>query len=247
MSKYTTEVRYICEFYAGLDESKDYDDVDGIISNSMGKIFDFDFPIFDEAYRGVLERKILKHYYTREIGFETVGLWKLKLNTRMNEIMPYYNKLYNSELINFNPLYDVDITTDHQKVNTDKTTGENSSSGEWSDSREGSEERDTTGWNLFQDTPQNGLTDVSNMNYLSNATKVTNDDDVSTSDSGSGSNESSGEFENNFKGIEDYLQHVSGSTGGASYSRKLKEYRETFLNIDVKVINELKDLFIYLW
>ena len=49
-------------------------------------IFDFDFPIFDEDYKIPLEKKILRHYYLREIGFETLGVWKLKLNDKLNEI-----------------------------------------------------------------------------------------------------------------------------------------------------------------
>ena len=87
MSKYTTELRYICEMYAG-GESKGYSDVNKVIQAAIPKVFDFDFPIFDEAYRNVLCTKILKHYYTREIAAETVGLWKLWLDTKMNEIMP---------------------------------------------------------------------------------------------------------------------------------------------------------------
>ena len=112
MSKYTTEVRYICEFYAGRTESGDYDEIDDIISDSADTVIG-NYPIFDENYREVLNAKILKHYYTREICEETVGLWKLRLNARMNEIMPYYNKLYESELLQFNPFYDVDLHTDH--------------------------------------------------------------------------------------------------------------------------------------
>ena len=67
MSKYTTEVRYICEYYASLSESADYTSVNEIISKSRDKIFSFDYPIFDESYREILETKILKRYYTREI------------------------------------------------------------------------------------------------------------------------------------------------------------------------------------
>ena len=113
MSKYTTEVRFICETLAGYDMSQGYGNVDKIINDSWAKIFNFDFPIFDEAYRQVLCKKILMHYYTREIGFETVGLWKLKLQTLLNEIMPYYNKLYQTETLEFNPLYDVNYTKTH--------------------------------------------------------------------------------------------------------------------------------------
>lgn len=109
MAKYTTQVRSICESLSGLEESKGYSQINTIIAESRDQIFE-DYPIFDENYRVVLNTKILKHYYTREIGMETFGLWKHFLNTRLNEIMPYYNKLYNSELLNFNPLYDVDYT-----------------------------------------------------------------------------------------------------------------------------------------
>ena len=108
MSKYTTEVRYICEHYAGLTESTGFEDVDKIVEKARKKIFS-NYPIFDENHRAELEKKILKHYYTREIGFETVGLFKLYLNNRMAEIMPYYNKLYESETFEFNPFINTDF------------------------------------------------------------------------------------------------------------------------------------------
>ena len=114
MSKYTTEVRFICEDAAGYEHSVGYDKVEDVIDKSWQKVFDFDFPIFDEDYRSVLCKKIIKHYYTREIGFETIGLWKLKLNMMMNEIMPFYNKLYETELLKFNPLNDADYTKTHE-------------------------------------------------------------------------------------------------------------------------------------
>lgn len=118
MSKYTTEVRFICENANDLDASEGYLSINEIITNAIPKVFNFDFPIFDESYREVLERKILKHFYTREICEETVGLWKLRLDTKLNEIMPYYNKLYESELLEFNPLYTANLTRT-RKTNLD--------------------------------------------------------------------------------------------------------------------------------
>ena len=135
MSKYTTELRFICETEAGKTESVGLSKVDEVITAALPKIFDFDFPIFDENYRVPLETKIIRHYYTREIGLETYGLWKLKLQTKLNEIMPYYNKLYESELYKYNPLYDVDMTTTHvgrrtgENTNIDSRISERSNSG----------------------------------------------------------------------------------------------------------------------
>lgn len=118
MSKYTTELRFICEEAAGLTESEGYNNVNQIIAAARPKIFDFSYPIFDEEYRPVLETKILKHFYTQEIGSETVGRWRLMLDATMNEIMPWYNKLYRDGLQLINPFISDDLETTFDKSGT---------------------------------------------------------------------------------------------------------------------------------
>lgn len=353
MSKYTTEVRFICESYAGLDESKGYNSVNSIIDTARTQIFDFNYPIFDEAYRPILERKILKHYYTREICEETVGLWKLRLDAKMNEIMPYFNKLYNSELIEFNPLYEVDYNRQGEKNDTNKQTGTNNNTRNSTDSgsdvltnnltnknvqsgtdtrtnnltytsndggtesRSGSSRKggsDTTSnqardkyeeWNLYSDTPQGGIEgivgaenepSVVDDGYLTNARHVLHDGNGTTSSSTTNyggtdttndsttfgkTNTSSntgtvadqyGKTDTETKtgtattqfgkknittdnggnslqaeSTEEYLEHVYGRMSGTSPSKLIMEYRETFLNIDMMVIDALKNLFFNLW
>ncbi len=375
MSKYTTEVRYICETAAGYEESKGFADVDTIIADSIDSIFSFDFPIFDESYRNVLCTKILRHYYTREIGFETVGLWKLKLQTKLTEIMPYYNKLYESELLKFNPLYDVDLQTTHvgdkagesnkvtannkEENRSDVSSIENERNEQGSNSRssnslegenknvnsssEGStasvgnskldrtREADESGTNektgignnnytentsgvnydLYSDTPQGALVDVDQEEYLTNARKITDsknkssknddtkidnekynknneetseeknetnsfsndnvkneygeenartsvsnettDNNTSITDKGNRSNigvanlAENGTSLDKYNSTESYALHVIGKQAGASFSKLLREFRDTFLNIDLDVINSLSDLFFNLW
>lgn len=121
MSKYTSQVRFICETYAGYSDSKGYNDVDDVINKSWQKIFDFNFPIFDDNYKEPLCKKILMNFYTQEIGEETVALWKLRLRQTLNRIMPYYNQLYNSELLKFDPLNDVDYTRTLKGTQTGQT------------------------------------------------------------------------------------------------------------------------------
>lgn len=251
MSKYTTQVRFICETSAGLTESAGYSSVNEIIQRAIPNVFNFEFPIYDEGYRNVLCTKILKHYYTREIGAETVGLWKLWLDTRLNEIMPYYNQLYKSAMIEFNPMHDVDLTTEYLKTNdgtndTAEISTENSSgnNGEIAVS-----EGENVSRNLFSDTPQGALDNIENETYLTNATKNTNE----------GSNSSSRDYEYNgnrtinrndkvtLKSTEEYLHTIKGKSGGISYSKRLNEFRNTFINIDAMIIDELKDLFLNLW
>lgn len=62
------------------------------------------YPIFDENYREVLNKKIVDEYYFREIGVETPARFKHHLNHTMDMIMPYYNQLYESELLEIDPL-----------------------------------------------------------------------------------------------------------------------------------------------
>ena len=194
MSKYTTEVRFICETYAGLSESVGYENVNDVISKARPKVFDFDYTLFDPEYKPVLETKILKHYYTREIAAETVGLWKLWLDARMNEIMPLFNKLYEAETLKYSPLFDTDITTEHHGKSDDvehtEDTGKVTNSGTdttthtGTDTRKHDSQTDTTGetttnnddWSMFSDTPQGGLNGIKNDKYLTNATHGTAND-----------------------------------------------------------------------
>ncbi len=126
MSKYTTEVRNIVETYAGYDERANYPDVDSCIDIAIPKIFDVDnIPVYVPEHKTLLFHKILLHYYQREIGFETTGLWKLKLNTKLKEIMPYYNQLYASELLEYDPLQNVNNWHEHQGVYEDTSKVDN--------------------------------------------------------------------------------------------------------------------------
>ena len=168
MSKYTTEVRYICEVNAGLTESTGGNDVEQVIANSRAKIFDFNYPIYDESYRSILETKILKHFYTREIGLETVGLWKLKLNTKMNEIMPYYNQLYKSALLEFNPLW----TDDYQALHNRKIDGINENN-QFSTSSENSSEHNL-GTITNDETAINSTKDNETLNQNNNTDSISN-------------------------------------------------------------------------
>lgn len=132
MANYTTQLRTIVEMNSNKKRSG-YGDIPRLIGEARTKIFDFPYPIFDPNYKEPLERKILMHFYTREICEETVGLWKLRLADKMNEIMPYYNQLYESELLKFNPFHDIDYVMTHKgranerkqqnaEQNTDGTT-----------------------------------------------------------------------------------------------------------------------------
>lgn len=283
MSHYTTELRYICENYAGLIESVGYKSINEILTKARSKIFSFDYPIFDESYRAPLETKILKHYYTQEIGLETVGLWLLKLDTKLNEIMPYYNQLYKSATIEFNPLYNVDYTIDYSKKgsesgedkrgitktgNTNTETSENVS-GKTNNMINGKTTAEitteTSQIDKYADTPQGALTGVLTGEYLTNARDIegkekqinnttnegtsdtTNKEDRTIDEQGNYNESTNDNLTHMANTTEEYIQRVTGKQGGNTYSKDIMEYRETLINIDMMIINELDDLFMKIW
>ena len=246
MSKYTTELRFILETYAGLVESVGYDNTNEVITAGLPKLFNFDFPIFDEAYREVLERKIVMHYYTREIGFETVGRWKLALETKLNEIMPYYNKLYRSELLDFNPLYTHNITKTGSKTDNETTYEHHNVNKGHTGSGNSTNTTQGEQWNLDNQTPQGGLDGVQNLEYLTSATKDTDNTTKTENHSDRYDNTDIGTKDGTAQNVGEYLETVVGYEGKDA-SEMLLKYRQTFLNIDMQIINELNSLFMCIY
>ena len=242
MSKYTTELRFICESKAGLSNSVGFNQIDDVISNSWNKIF-YNFPIFDESYRSVLCSKILKHYYTREISAETVGLWQLWLNTRMGEIMPYYNKLYESALLEFDPFKDTNYSRNHGGTFTGDTrrNGRSDVSVDNSVTSNGT----SNSKNLFSDTPQGAITNIENESYLTNATLIKDTDTNTTNTDGNSTTQNT--ETTGITNTDNWIETIVGKQSTVSYSKLLQEFRDTFLNIDVMIINDLSDLFMNLW
>jgi len=241
MSKYTTQVRYICETAAGLTESVGYNTIDSIVLKAYTSIFT-SFPIFDENYREGLCCKILKHFYFREIAAETVGLWKFWINQKMNEIMPLYNQFYSSELLEFNPLYNTIMTTN--KLSKNDKTGNDSSSSSSSTNTKDTQTSESTAINKYSDTPQGSLTDLINDKYLTNASY-----DSTTGTQQNVVDMTGSVLYNNDRTEKDSYTEESAIKGysGKSAQELLVEYRNTFLNVDMMICDELEECFMQIW
>lgn len=181
------------------------------------------YPIFDENYRQALNDKIIDHYWNREIGQETIGMFQLAMRRKMNEIMPYYNQLYESELIKFDPIstFKNDSTSEQDGTNQSESQGTNSST--------------STGKSrtVASETPQTRL--AGDEDYASSAqdsaSESTADGQAGETNTGSTNTTSTA--------------HSEGYNG--SPSDLLARYRATFLNVDLMVLNELEELFMLVW
>lgn len=269
MSSYTTLLKTIIERYSALDTTIS---TDGRIDKGRKYLFDFNYPIFDEAYRPVFERNFIRNFYMNEIGFETVGLFKMKLENWLNLNMPYFNQLYKSELIKYNPLYNVDWSEsydrnfnknqkDNRKLDqqSEVNTKDNSTSESKSESNQDSKSFDRE---ISSDTPQSRLelTTKDGSGIIEYASNITENVNNSESETNSKTNtdatiigNTKGEFDSvddylsDIKQIEDYLKHVEGKVGNQSYSSMINEFRSTFLRIDSMIMEECRQLFMLVY
>lgn len=210
MAKYTTQLRSIVE--------------------SGTPIFDFDYPMFDEGYKSVLEQKIINTFYFREIGFETVAQFKHFLKARLNNIMPYYNQLYDSVGLVTKDDYNINLDNTITRKQTTNTTQEGIGEQSASSSGKGSGEE------VYSDTPQARL---QGKDYATNMSE----NKSTSSDMSSGRSRSEG----NAKTVEEYTEHILGN-GSMRYSADiLMEWRKSFINVDQQILDELHDLFMGLY
>lgn len=241
MSKYTMQLRYLCEMKAGYTESTG--SYLTVIDKAYRKIIQPETRLFDTAYEPVLYKKILKHYYFDEIAHETAAKFIMRLNTKLDEILPYYNQLYASAALEFNPFYDVDYKREGNKEdnNTVDSTRTDNLQSKRTDNLANSTDSTTT--SLYSDTPEGSLSGVNNETYLTTANKDIVD--LNGTNTGTQTINNTGNQKNNDKihNINEYFEHVYGKMGTADYSGLLIKFRETFLNIDMMIIDELRPLF----
>jgi hypothetical protein len=261
MSKYTTQVRWIIE--QATYENQDLS-ISQRVALACSKIFNFDFPIWDEEYRATLEKKILMHYFNKEIGFETVGLWKFYLEERLNLIMPYYNNLYKTTVRDYDWLTD---TNSHETYIGNKKLQENAKydangnvkdSGDekfsGTDSNELKVTQNQNSKTLSSDLPQANYADIDYGTELKEEEQNNTNNENATAKNNSTTNRSSttdttqnstNDLQSNTDDI--YTRDRVGAFGSRSLTELLMQYRESLINIDAMVINELADLFMTIY
>lgn len=199
--------------------------VDTLIDETWRDLFNFTYIPLKETPTGELEKKIIKYYYMREIGFETIERFKLALNETLNRIMPYYNDLLESIKLNGdNPLENYNLI-DHSNRDT-KTDNDTSSTSNIQSNSEGK--------TLFEDTPSNELAPMTN--YATNVTKSNNESNNQETQKGSSDTSVNDVYDRNAHGLMGY-----------SKQDMIARYRENLINIEELIIMELRDLFMLIY
>lgn len=208
-------------------------------------IWDFDYPSY---YKGeqktAFEKKVLDHFWTRQIGQETVGRFLLYFRRTVREIMPYYIQRYESvdlmkdpeirPLDNYNMIEEYEQETSDTGTASNETTGSSSGTGlEKKTLAESITPEGNLNWALNPENPE-----TITLDYASNVQQEINDNKASETSESSGSTSSSN------KGSSSHKLTRRGNIGVTTYAQLLEGYRETFLNIDMEIINELDSCFL---
>lgn len=277
MSKYTTELRWLIEIVTADQTNLT---ISQRITAAAPKIFNFNYPIWDESYKITLETKILKHYFNKEIGMETIGLWKLYLEERLNLIMPYYNQLYETASKNYDYMTDVNSTEIYTATKSNNEVADFTLSGNLTGSTTdmGKDVINTVSKNIDTGTRDSNNTinkknlesDLPQANYANldygtqlteeNQTETMHDSTNQTTNFTNGSTADRNNTTNakqdttqaskntvNNSGDETYTRTRKGAFGGKSLTQLMLEYRESLINIDNMIINELSDLFMLIY
>ena len=190
-----------------------------------------DYPIFNEEYRKTLNDRIKQEYWLQEIAHETpdIFIWRLKL--KMARIMPRYNRMYEAELLNNDPL------DGGLRVNETSQDGRSQNSGTNTQTSSGTGSTDSKGRTVGSDTPQTRLAgDGDYATSISDATtRGTSENNSKSATSSTGTND----YRNN--------QHSRSTGYNMGKGEQIARYRNTLVNVDDFVIAELSDLFMGIW
>ena len=197
--------------------------------------FDYDFYSDDEEVKKNFENRFIEHFYFDEIGFETIGRFKQRLKSKLNDIMPYYKQLYESEIkskkIDFLLNKDLketfirDVKRDTENLN--QINDEQLSNNQSNDI------------NIDSDTPQNSIDDIEK--YMSTASKSNTDSTSSYRSSGTSKTINNGNESERTEFIS------QGNIGITSSAELLQKWRDVMININLMIFKDLEDLFIQIY
>lgn len=225
--------------------------------------FDFglnDYEIFNEEYRPILNRAILDYYQNYEIAYINPWQWRERLRTRMDLIMRNkYNSLYEAKTIDFNPLYNIEIhETFEREVNGDSkkhNSGTTTSDITTENNIDNTSKNTSKNTSITSQYPSEALTqgDLTKSIYAnagvnsSNEEAYTQKNNTRNVSSGIDTGENTETQEDTQKEV--YKKTTQGSSAGLPFSKamiQLKDYFSKF-DLDLQVIQELKDLFILIF
>ena len=173
-----------------------------------------------------LAKKIVNHYYMRESGLETIGLFKHYAKVTMDELMEEYLPLIYSASIEYDPLVNVDYTESFTRSANNQGVSNSTSNS------------NSSGLVVGSNTPQGQITKAGILagDYASSTSANENTNAIADNTTSSGNTQ------------ETYTKNVKGNSGVSATAQKMiLQYRENIIAIDRDIIKKLDILFMGLY
>ena len=232
-----------------------------MIDNPLIGLFTFDYDFYSDNPKDKeeFEKLFIQWYYFREIGFETPERFKMKLQAKLNVIMPYYRQL---ALTEWNKVRTVEqmmtsknlkeSTTHEQTIsgnNESSLNGETSQTGTSTSTQhqETTNTQNAKSSNLSDGVSQSsledgfltsvtGINDNGNQNITGNSTNTT---ELTSTQNSSGTNNQTLSESTTFTS--------EGDIGIQTPAYAITEWRKVLININQQIIDECHDLFMSIY
>lgn len=253
---YSSELRTYIESFSKWGTS-----LNNAIEAGRPHLFDFEYQFFnnDIGEKTRFETIFIKNFYTREIEFESISLFKLELELLFNLRMPGWTKLYQSTVIDYDMLNDTKATVtrvreDTTEANTtQQLNGERDASFNTDDTTrtEVSDDTVTINKQLTSDLPQHTVAVSSagmyGRDYVENNGSNTTAGNTTTNNTSGGGNKektvNTGTTDNKQKNVGNETETREGAFGGKSFNEKIADYRANIINVYEIIFKECEILF----
>lgn len=216
MAKYTFEMRELVSTF-GEDEVKKWF-TDWELSDFLTKE---EIEVIENRgtwSKDKLAKRIIDHYYTREVGTDAIGQFILFVKDKMNEVMETYAPLIYSASIKYDPLVNVNFTETYSGNTINSSQSNSQSKG--------------SGLTVNSDTPQGQISKSQILQGRYASSTGANETDNTVND------------ESSNKGQEEYTKTTKGNSGVTATAQALiKQYRDAIRALDTEIIYELEPLF----
>lgn len=248
MANFTTTTRTICEMLTGKTTP-----IGTVIAEAAPLFFNFNFPFYDETKRAEFEQNFLHHFYMREIGLETIDYFMLRLEDKLNTIMPYYNKLLAVNAKDYDPFYneiiDESITRERNGsingTDTTESNGNSSTKGKTTSTTQSSADDS----NQQSDLPQGNLANFNDDSYMSSAGKghTESNSTVNGTDETTGTNSGTSSTTRAETNAGNETEKRTANNTRGNKSEMLRMYYEAQRNILENIYNDCEELFMGIW
>ena len=232
-----------------------------MIDNPLIGLFTFDYDFYSDNPKDKeeFEKLFAQWYYFREIGFETPERFKMKLQAKLNVMMPYYRQL---ALTEWNKVRTVEqmmtsknlkeTTTHEQTINGNNESSVNGESSQTGCSTSSQKQTSTNNQNVKSSNLNDGVSQSSLEDGFLTSTASSNDNssqDITgnTSDTSGITSTQNSSGTNNQTLSESTTFTSEGDIGIQTPAYAITEWRKVLININQQIIDECRDLFMSIY